>query len=284
MKQIGLGILLLLLSGTCFAEKRPVELGMQLQGEIRVDSQGKVVGHAIKDAEKVPEAVRRFVDASVRSWVFAPPVVEGRSVELANTMSLLVVARPQEDGGYKLRIQAATFDPVDPKAGYEVTSNELSPPGLPKKLPARMYGDVRVYLVLKVGRDGRVEDAFAEQVNLLTTDGDPWGASEMRDIFGQASAETARRWTFFPPTRGAQANAAYWTVRIPVTYRAGSVPPVEFGRWEPYWPGPRKTADWVDAGLVADSPEAMLDGQLRTAGGSSALQLQTPVAGVAGDG
>lgn len=284
MMRVLVCVFLMLFSGLSFAAKRPMEMSMLLEGEIQVSSQGQVARHEIKDADKVPSAVLNFVNASVESWEFEPPVMDGQSVALLNRMRILVVAQEKDDGSYQLRVQSAAFSPLgDSDTGYEVATEDMAAPRYPKDA-ARVGAGARVFLVLKIGRNGKVEDVFAEQINIITSS---MTMSSDRDLYGafeRASVETARGWKFIPPSRGEQADADYWTLRVPITYSIGRDPRAGYGRWEPYLRTSRKAADWADARLLASSPEAMLDGKPRIAGEVSGLRLKTPIVGLVGDG
>ncbi len=284
MQRVFVFVLLILFAGMSFAAKSPMEMSMLLEGEIQVSSQGQVARHEIKDADKVPSAVLNFVNASVESWEFEPPVVDGQSVALLNTMRILVVAQEKDDGSYELRIQSAAFSPADGSdTGYEVATEDMAAPRYPRDA-ARVGAGARVFLVLKIGRNGQVEDVFAEQINIITSGMRISSDRDLHAAFERASVETARRWKFIPPSRGEQADADYWTLRVPITYFMGSAPRAAYGRWEPYLRTPRKAADWAGARLLASSPEAMLDGKPRIAGGVSGLRLKTPIVGLLGDG
>lgn len=284
MKRVFVFVLLFLFADLSFAAKSRMEMSMLLEGEIQVSSRGEVTNYHIKDADKVPPAALDFVTASVESWAFEPPMMDGQSVALLNKMRILVVAQEQVDGSFVLRIQSAAFSPAnDVDTGYEVATVDMAAPRYPKDA-ARVGAGARVFLVLKIGRDGRVEDVFAEQINIITSSMTMSTDRNLYGAFERASVETARGWKFTPPHRGEQAEADYWTLRVPVTYFIGREPRSMYGRWEPYLRTPRKTADWVDDSLLANSPEAMLDGQPRIAGDVSGLRLKTPIVGLVGDG
>src|SRR5690606_6196676 len=99
----------------------------------------------------------------------------------------------------------------------------LRPPGYPgQALSIGVQGTV--YLALRVGRSGRVEESMVEQVNLLAVASDR-SMAYLRDLFAMSAIEAARRWTFRPPTRGESVDDDSWTVRVPVDYRLGGQQP-----------------------------------------------------------
>src|SRR3546814_5319369 len=65
----------------------------------------------------------------------------------------------------------------------------------------RMGGEGVVYLLLKIGRQGTVEDMAVEQVN-LTAYASNWKMQRIRLGLAEAAVESARKWTFHTPSTG----------------------------------------------------------------------------------
>lgn len=271
---------LLVLAGNAWAQgagavRKQVEASMLVQGEVVVDERGAVADYTLKDPDKLPEGVVAFVRNSLAGWSFDPPVVDGKPVRLRNDMSLLLVAKKLDDDNFLMRVQAASFYPKSTGDGYEISSKEMEPPRYPT---AAARGGVQgtVYLVVKVGRDGLVQDVAAEQVNLrLVTSENVM--RKFREMLADASINAARKWQFVPPTRGNSVDAEFWSVRVPVDFFMGTQQP-KYGRWVAYVPGPREKASWVDQDLAEMSPEAMIAGQPRQLG-KDGLRLRTPLGG-----
>lgn len=101
-----------------------------------------------------------------------------------------------------------------------------------------------VYLLIKVGRDGKVEDVMAEQVDLRTAV-TPMQMEQMRKWLTQPAVTAARGWEFIPPARGEDAGRPFWSVRVSVDYwfdpDAGKG---HESRWEACIPGPRQRPPW----------------------------------------
>lgn len=131
---------------------------------------------------------------------------------------------------------------------------------------------------LRVGLDGTVQEAIAEQVNLDPYDREA-SMDRYRKILADASLEATRQWTFNTPTKGPEVVDPYWVVRVPVNFNlrawGGPPPTPSYGQWRAYIPGPRQTPPWIGKVLANESPDAMSDGELRT--GDTRLQLVTPV-------
>src|SRR5690606_19264913 len=157
----------------------------------------------------------------------------------------------------------------DDATGYP-THDSFEPPSYP--VGAEMAGGKgTVYLVLRIGREGRVEDLFVEQVN-LTTLGTEAQMAAVREVLGKAATEAAWKWTFHPPTTGEEVDDDHWTVRVPVEFRLYDDKPAAYGQWEAYLPGPRTTAAWAQDDV---SPDAIAAGGLQPVGGG--LKLLTPL-------
>jgi len=273
------GLLLLMLALPVFAQgaggvRKQVEASMRVTGEITVDEQGQVASYTLDDPAKLPSGIVKFVRDNIAHWKFEPPVIEGKSVSIRNNLSVLLVANRQEDGDYLMRVQAVSFYPQQTDAGYEVASRVMTPPRYPMSAARAGVGGV-VFLALKVGRDGQVQDVAAEQVNLKAVASENQ-MNKFRQMLATASIDTARRWSFDPPARGELAAADYWTVRVPVEFSLGDALP-RYGEWVKYVPGPRIMPSWVEEMQARESPEAMAAGTPRIVGGDG-LRLLTPLA------
>ena len=255
------------------AVRKQAELSMLIKGEITVDHNGRVDAYTLKDPEELPPGVVAFVGNSIDTWAFEPQKLNGQPVVVRNRMRILVVARPQEEGGYQIRLQSVSFSPLSTKEGYELVSQTMAPPRYPVNAARSGVGG-SVYLVLRVGRDGKVQDAVVEQVNLRAV------ASEgvmdrVRRMFAVASLSAGRGWTFTPPTQGDEASLDYWSVRTPIDFYMGHDEP-KYGQWRAYIPGPRQSVPWVDSDLLRISPEALAEGSTDMLS-KSGLRLLTPL-------
>src|SRR5690606_33715951 len=100
-----------------------------------------------------------------------------------------------------------------------------------------------VYVVVRVDRSGRVQDAVAELVNLriLVRERE---MEQARAVLAKSALVAARKWTFKPPTRGQWAGHGRWSAPFPVDYRFADDGKPRYGQWESYVPGPRNTIPW----------------------------------------
>lgn len=284
-------MLLAVFSGAALAAspasvRKQAEASMLVTGRVTIEQDGSVSAWEVDEREKLPPAVTGLVDRAVAQWKFEPVLVDGKITRGRARMSLLLVADPLEDGRYEVSIRAGNFgrgalsgeeqqqlgaDPV------QVSSREMKPPKYPLRA-VNMGAEGIVYVVLRVGRDGTVEEAAVEQVNLRTV-GVEQQMRVMRDTFANASLGAARGWTFHTPTRGEWAGADSWTVRVPVDYRFTDSRTAAYGKWEAYIPGPRTPVPWPTGEEEgADvAPDALIAGEIHQAG--TGLKLLTPLQG-----
>ena len=263
--------------GNALAVRKQVELSMLLSGNIVVEKDGTVGSYTVDQREKIPPGVLQLLESHVPKWQFEPVLVDGQPVRARAKMGLRIVAQQAGDDKYNLRIDSSSFGDAEENARKKsVTSPKLDPPHYPQAA-ARAGVTGTVFLVLKVGRDGTVQDLLVEQVNLtvLGTEGHMrWG----RDLLSRAASAAAKKWTFNVPTHGEDVNRESWNIRVPVDFvlsdgpmRSGS----EYAKWKAYVPGPRSIAPWIDEAERAANfkPDAMLAGQVYTEG--SGLRLLT---------
>lgn len=255
------------------AVRKQIESSMRVTGTIEVSPDGSVRTYAIDDAEKIPKGLLAFIQQNVDEWKFDPVLVDGKAVGVRNKMSLRVVAKKLDDDEYSVRLQAASFDPLTVEPGQEVESKSMTPPRYPEAA-ARSGASGTVYVVIKVGRDGSVEDVVAEQVNLRMVA----SALEMerwRTVLGKAAVQQARKWQFVPPVAGEHADDDYWSVRVPVDFLLSMTSP-KYGEWQAYVPGPRQSYPWAEDEAAGNSLEALSEGGIHLVG-NGGLRLLTPL-------
>jgi len=283
-------LLFVLLAGVVHAAgpravREQAEMSMLVTGMVLVDADGSVSGWEIDQREKLPDYVANLVERSAPVWKFEPVLVDGQPRAAKARMSLRLVAAKLDDGNFRIAISNGYFgrEALDAKARKaldneeaptdRVTSLAMRPPGYPETA-LQMGARGTVYLVLRIGRGGAVEDVAVEQVNLRVV-GNENQMRRIRDMLSKPAASAARRWTFQVPTSGESAAQDYWLVRVPVDYEfAGEKS--RYGQWQAYIPGPYQRHPWqeddADAGR---GPDALADGGIYEAG--KGLKLLTPL-------
>lgn len=260
------------------AVRKQVVTSMLAAGTIDIATDGSVASYRFDEQEKMPEFVIDLANKAIPAWRFEPVMIAGKPVKARAKMGVRFVANQVGDGSIRVSIQSASFgdeareqDGSDPR--HISAKGKLKPPAYPPA--AYQYGVTgEVYLVLRIGRDGKVVDVVTEQVNLRVV-GSEKQMQQGRDALARASVQAARRWTFKPPTVGDEVDKPYWSVRVPVDYRFNGDRQAKYGEWEAYVPGPRQTAPWVDEGERNSAPDAMLAGGVYPLGAGP--RLLTPL-------
>jgi hypothetical protein len=257
------------------AVRSQVEASRVVSGSVEVDAEGNVRAFALEDEAHLPAVVVTQLRASAAQWRFAPYLQEGRATAVTSRVSARMLATPVGEGKYQVRIGGIEFFPVVDAAAM-VGAEMLTPPAYPPEA-ARAGSGATVYAVVKVGRDGTVEDAVAEQVNLFAL-GSPRDMRLVRRAFANAVERGAKAWKFRPPTRGTEADKPYWSMRVPVVFRLGHFVEDTEGYWQEYVPGPRQPIPWESGSdAVSTSADALPDTGAYPFG--SGLRLLTPLSG-----
>jgi hypothetical protein len=135
-----------------------------------------------------------------------------------------------------------------------------------------------VYLLLRVGRQGQVEDAATEQVNLgvYASDAD---MERFRNSLAKAALKATEQWTFNVPTTGKHVADDYWVARVPVNFSlSADRKPDPYGQWQSYVPGPRQLVPWIEKSrLMAGDADATPTGGISQL--EQGLHLTTPLGG-----
>lgn len=242
--------------------RKSAEMSMLVTGTLEIEPDGRTGTHTLEQAAALPESVVALVASAVEQWRFEPIVVEGAAVPARTRMSLRVVASPRSDGTYALRIAGADFGDDSKLAPEEkIASDKLRPPRYPERAySAGVQGTV--YLIVRFGRSGAVDDAAVEQVN-LTVVGNARQMEQGREQLADSALKAVKSWKFRPPTKGPDAARDKWTARVPVSFalcdsRSACDKDKEgAGKWRAYIPGPRHRPAWVDARDANGSPDAL---------------------------
>lgn len=215
-----------------------IESSRLVKGTIDIAADGRVVDYALQGREALPEGVRELIAGAVPHWRFEPIELPDGTVRAS--MSLRLVAKKLADGGYLLAIRGAHFG-SDMPAGSP-RSRKRHRPRYPKEAAIAGVGGT-VYAVLRIGSDGRVEDAFAEQVNLHVVASEA-AMEQWRETLAKAALQALRRWTFDVPAKDPGGDPPAWLVRVPVEFVVPGYKRSRDDEWRAYIPGPRARAPW----------------------------------------
>lgn len=272
-------IALVLLAGALVAQaadketaRKLVESSMVVTGTIDITADGSVKTYALDKPEKLPEAVVQVIGNNVPKWRFRP-VGTPDGVTQAK-MSLRLVAKKLLEDQFLVSIRSAGFTDLDEVAEKTFERKRFVPPKFPSKA-AHMGANGVVYLLLRVGRDGRVEDAIAEQVNLKVL-GTEEQMVQARKLLADSALKAIKRWVYVPPTKGRYAGRPYWVIRMPIEYKFWGQGSPAYGEWTSYIPGPRQKPSWAgNQSDVAFSPDALPEDGIYMA--NEGPQLLTPL-------
>lgn len=256
---------------------KEVESSMFVTGTIDITPAGGVAAHALHQSEKLPKGIVDMVARMAPQWKFEPIALQGNAVGRSE-MRLLFVARKLEDGRFSLELRSADF--AAPASGAKEERLSLdrthfkSPPYPMSLMNDGVTGDV--YVVVKVGRDGRVINADVSQVNLGRI-GSQQQLQRWRDAFTRSALSKVRNWTFHVPVAGPDAGKDHWFGTLPISYSFNPEPP-PYGTWQTYVPGPRPLIPWLDDKHIADRDPGALSPNTFHAEGES-RRLLTPLGG-----
>lgn len=245
------------------AVRKQAESSLRVTGKIVIDTDGTVQSHELDPEARLTPMLAAFVGESLAQWRFEPVKVDGEVVRARVPMSLRLVAKRSDDGKYSISIVSTHFGSQESLPATDRPQRlEMKPPQYPTGA-LKVGGKGTVYLIVQIGRDGKVMNADAEQVNLRVA-GSSSQMEQLRKQFSQAAIRAARDWTFIPPTTGADAGKDSWLARVPVSFRMTGEKEPKPGEWETYIPGPRNTdMPWARTRLrTAGSPDALPDSGL----------------------
>src|SRR5690554_243985 len=282
--RIGL-CLLLAVVGTAGAQsarevRDEAKARMDVSGYVDIEADGSVSRHVVNERSKYPDYVLEMVDRVAPGWRFEPLLVDGQPVPARARMDLQLGLDRLDDGDFILSITKSTFGDMSQSDTSELTLDmeNLRKPVYPYDLLE--YGiEGIVYTLIKVGRDGAVEDFQIEQVDLYGY-ADEATMRHVRRVFGLSVERAVKRWRFTPPTTGDEAGDSHWFARIPIEYQIDwndKRRELATGEWRLYYPGPRAPKpDWLDHSDSGGN-EALIAGRMHQLGNER--RLLTPVDG-----
>lgn len=249
-----------------------------VRGQIDIEADGSVSNLELEAEEKLEPGVVRFVRQTAEKWRFEPVTVDGKEVAVRSSVSVRLIASQGGQEQVRIHVSGVDFGNIDDEGNAWVQKVSMKAPAYPNTA-STMGGAGTVYVVIRIGRDGKVEDAMAEQVNLRAV-GTEKQMQEVRDSLSSSALAAARRWTFRPPTEGPHVDAPFWTVRVPVSFLLNRQKEEDSpGLWVAYVPGPRYSAPWLaDDDAPGFSPDTLAEGGIYMAD-RQGPRLLTPLGG-----
>lgn len=261
------------------AVRDQVESSMLVTGWILIAPDGSTTKLDLDEQEKLPKSVVALIERAGASWRFEPVLVNGVARKAKARMSVRITAKKVEADRYEIAIRSGYFgeEAMTPEERIErpdsIKPIAMKPPSYSMSA-LEMGARGTVYVVLKIGREGTVEDVFAEQVNLQVI-GNQNEMERMRGMLARSALKAAKQWTFQLPAVGEKSEQEVWLVRVPVEFQFHGYERPLYGQWDSYVPGPTLQAPWDTGFDSAQSPDAMIAGVLYDARDS--LRLLTPL-------
>jgi hypothetical protein len=256
------------------AIRKRAESSLLVTGDIDITAEGKVVGYRLDSKEKLPAGIVELIARVAPQWTFEPvsmPSSVGRS-----RMSLLFVAKKLDNGDFRVELRDANFDVGLPPEQRLTIAQRGRMPEYPRDLNA-MGVTGTVFLLVEIGRDGKVANIDASRVHLRTI-GNEQEMAQWRDALAETSIRAIRHWRFAPPTAGTGAAASKWTGTLPVSFTFDASDKPRPGKWQTYLPGPRKHIPWFDGVNTAEeSGDALVPDQFHMSG--QGRRLTSPLMG-----
>ncbi|MFC4525101.1 hypothetical protein [Dyella halodurans] len=234
---------------------------MVVTGVVRLNTDGSVHDFQLDHPEKLPEPVKNLVSQSAAAWKFQFAVAPTSLT--TERMYLRVVATMTDNDHASLRVAGADFDEA-----VNDDSETVQPPRYPHILYPKQaleeHASGTVYLLMRIGKDGKIQNIATEQVNLSnfapTAD-----MARYRKYLADTAMKSAQQWVFTVPTKGKRAARSEWLVRVPVSFLTTGESVPDYGSWALYVPGPRENIPWLQRPKLAlEAPDAVPNGALQS--------------------
>lgn len=252
------------------------EASMLVEGKALLNPDGSIESYSLREPEKLPAPVIELIKQNVASWKLK--FIHTPTGPMEENLTMRVIATDVDRTHMSIRLVSAQFDDANPSATEIVRSNHRVAPIYPyKSLEGRVSGTA--YVLVRVGPDGHVLEASAEQVNLYQYVDHNLQTVYRRDL-ASASVEAIKKWTFDVPSTGPSAGRPYWDVCIPVRFHLHQVGNLgsdgytgeAYGSWEVYVRGPREVIPWIqDRSMLAEAPDSTLDDVVHQLGAGPTL-------------
>ncbi len=281
MGRIAFLLLGMLLSASAHAAgpggvRKTVEASMQVAGEVVIAPDGKLQSYALDKPEALPAEVKALLARYLPACEFSVATASGKPETVTAKMSLQVLARQDEAGGFTISVIGSQFQ--DPDTPKYIEAVDMAPPRYPMEA-ARSGMSGIVYVVVRLDPDGRVAEAHAERVDMTVVASDNV-LRQGRSLLAKAALVKAREWRF-RISPGKLAGNGVIDVRVPIDFafaaeRSGSSG--SYGKWQGYVPGPYKPIPWRTEAVAGQDLGALLAGGLYPL--DPGIKLRRPPGGI----
>lgn len=259
--------------------RKTVEASMQVTGEVVIAPDGSLQSYALDKPEALPAEVKALLARYLPACEFSVTTASGKPETVTAKMSLQLLARPDEAGGFTISVNGSQFqDPDTPASTAGIRAVDVTPPNYP--LGAAYSGmSGTVYVVLRLDPDGSVAEAHAERVDMTVVASDAV-LRQGRNLVAKAALVKARKWRFSISPEKLTGDSVI-NVRVPIDFtlvpeQAGQSD--AYGKWRGYVPGPYKPVPWRTEPVAEQDLGALLAGGLYPL--DSRIKLRKPSGGI----
>ncbi len=202
-RRIFVLLALLVFSATLHADtgrgavRKQVESSLSVTGTVDITPAGDVVAHRLDQTEKLPKGIVDTVARIAPRWKFESIPLQSNAVS-RSAMSLLFVAKKQEDGQLTVELRSASFNSPSPQGRATFEKKTFRTPEYPFAALGNAGVSGTVYLVVRYDREGRILDIDAEQVNMRVI-GTEAQMAQWRRALTQSCLTAAKRWKLVVP-------------------------------------------------------------------------------------
>lgn len=230
----------------------PPVLTTRVDARIEIDREGRLVRYEPTTA--LPEGMADRIAEMAKKLRFEPVQVNGVVVNAVTRMRITLAARQLPGDAMEVRVDNITF-PGEPGAteSDEVANEAVTFMGATRRVSPQyprealqVGANANVLVVVRIGLDGRVEDASVRQSSLLHARGTDRQMAAVLELFEQASLKAIRRWQFPLTVKpGAAPTPEQLTGLVPIEYRVHGVPEASPGKWILETRTPVRVASWL---------------------------------------
>jgi hypothetical protein len=233
---------------------------LHVDGDLVIDATGAVTSYHVTSS--LPPDFAHKIEEVARTLRFEPVLVDGKAVRAQTRMRLTLAGPMRDNGDVEARVDNVTFpgeEGVDAMGeaapGLRMRVSHRAPTLYPESA-ARQGLDAEVLVVVKVGLDGRIEDAAVRQSTLLEARAAPALVAKVLQEFERETLRSVRRWRVdVQVDPGAHPDDRDRTALVKFSYHVMGTRQAGDGQWRWETRSSKRQAPWL-----APEPSEMLVG------------------------
>ena len=258
-----------------FTAMKQIESSLLVTGTVDVDASGRVLGYAVDEPEKLPQAILSMTARIAPQWRFE--AAEGVPTQRL-AMRLMFVSKKLDDTRYEITLRSGNFEKsgLGPASHLRVDPDHFVAPRYPALWEqAGVTG--QIFVALRIDRDGRPPDFAVTRINMRAITSQP-KLQRLRTAAAKSVLAEAPNWRFLLPVEELATDKQSWTGTLPISYWFEGQEP-RYGTWMPYVAGPYTPAPWAeeDAKSADQSQEALPSGAFHST--TDSRRLISPLQG-----